>query len=68
MNAFAGYKSRLKTIRGELVLAKTQVLPFTELVNENEQPAERIALANLARAIAKIADVLIRVIDSLPGG
>lgn len=65
--ALTKYKARLKTVRGELVLARTQVLPFTELENPDQQPAERVAVATLARAVANIAGVLVRILDSLPG-
>ena len=65
--ALAKYKARLKTARNELVLARTQVLPFTELENPDQQSTERVAIATLARAIANVTGVLVRIIDSLPG-
>ena len=61
------YKVRLKTARAELVLARQQVLPFTELEKPEQAAPERVALAVLARAVANISGVLLRIIDSLPG-
>ncbi len=62
----AAYKVRLKVARGELMAAKAAVLPFTEV--PDEASAERTALAACARGVATIAGVLIRIVDSLPGG
>jgi len=63
----AAYKVRLKVARGELMAAKAAVLPFTE-APAAEASTERVALSAAARGVATIAGVLIRIIDSLPGG
>lgn len=68
MNALeflATYKARLKVARGELMTAKASVLPYVE--NNDNANEERTALATIARGIATIAGILIRIIDSLPG-
>lgn len=62
----AQYKSRLKVVRGELVAAKASVLPFCEVSDSSSN--ERLALATIARGVSTLAGVLIRIIDSLPGG
>ena len=68
MNALeflATYKARLKVARGELVTVKASVLPYVE--NQDNANQERSALATIARGIATVSGVLIRIIDSLPG-
>lgn len=65
--ALAKYKKRLKTVRAELVLARQQVLPFTELEDPEHQPSERVAIATLSRAVANVTGILVRILDSLPG-
>lgn len=65
--ALAQYKARLKVARGELTAARASVLPFTEVAG-SEVTSEQMALATVARGVSAIAGVLIRIIDSLPGG
>lgn len=65
--AIAKYKSRLKTVRVELGLARQQVLPYTELEKPETQSPERVALATIARAVANVTGIMMRILDSLPG-
>jgi hypothetical protein len=55
------YKRRLQTVRSELVESRKTLEP---LLSKKKQTADVLALA---RACDKLAEVLIRTIDSLPG-
>lgn len=68
MNAkdLGAYKQRLAVARGELITAKASCLPYVETSADANE--ERKAIATVARGVANIAGVLVRIIDSLPGG
>lgn len=56
------FKKRLKSIRSELA----EIDDKAEVYSKDEQAPESIRFLSLS--ICKIASILVRVIDSLPGG
>jgi len=60
----ADYRQRLTVAYGELKAARAVLLPYCETPATDDET--RRAIAQVARATKTVADVLIRIIDSLP--
>ena len=60
---WTGYKKRLQTIRAELADIEADCTPIAT----SDKPDEVGPVVAVASAVARIARILIRVIDSLPG-
>ena len=59
------YKKRLQKVRAELDHINAELKPLRGPVDAEDET--RVTVAKLAEAIGKLCEILIRVIDSLPG-